>query len=60
MNIFLGNFDNHGQRIPVQVNVGDTILLPDFAGTEIKLNSEKYFVYRDSDVIGKLEKWFFF
>lgn len=56
MNIFLGNFDNHGQRIPVQVNVGDTILLPDFAGTEIKLNSEKYFVYRDSDVIGKLEK----
>jgi len=30
-------------------------LLPEYAGTEVKLNNEKYFVYRDSDVIGKLE-----
>ena len=52
----IGSFDNNGKRIPLEVKVGDTVLLPEFSGTEIKLDNQKYYVFRDSDVIGKLEK----
>jgi chaperonin GroES len=39
------------------VSVGQTVLLPSYAGTKIKLGDEQeYWVYRDDDIIGTLEE----
>ncbi len=39
------------------VKVGQTVLLPGYAGAKIKLADEQeYFVYRDDDIIGILEE----
>jgi co-chaperonin GroES (HSP10) len=31
------------------------VLLPDFGGTKIVLEGEDFFLFRDSDILGKLE-----
>lgn len=50
-----GNFNDAGQRIPLTVQLGDTVLLPDFGGQTIELTDGEYFLYRDTDVLGVLE-----
>lgn len=50
-----GNFDNEGNRIPLTVKVGDTVLLPDFGGQTVELSNGEFFLFRDSDVLGVLE-----
>ncbi|KRX06796.1 GroES (chaperonin 10)-like protein [Pseudocohnilembus persalinus] len=50
-----GNMTTEGKIIPVSVKVGDTVLLPDFGGQKVQVNSEELFIFRDSEVIGVLE-----
>ena len=50
-----GNFDEAGRRIPIGVNIGDTVLLPDFGGQTIELADGEFYLYRDTDVLGVLE-----
>jgi co-chaperonin GroES (HSP10) len=39
------------------VKVGQTVLLPMYAGVKLKLADEKeYWVYRDDDILGILEE----
>merc|ERR1712050_491197 len=35
--------------------VGDKVMLPDFGGVEIKLEEEKFMLFRQDDPIGKFE-----
>lgn len=35
-----GAHDNNGKNIPMSVKVGDTVLLPEFGGSKIKLNDQ--------------------
>ena len=51
-----GAFDSTGKVIPISVKKGDTVLLPDYGGNLVQLKGGEYWVYRDSDVIGKLYK----
>lgn len=51
-----GQFGADGNVIPVVVKKGDTVLLPDYGGTKIDLADGEFWVYRDSDIVGKLEK----
>merc|ERR1712228_176044 len=44
-----------GQLIPLTVAVGENVLLPEFGGTEIDLQGEKFMIYRDLDFLGKME-----
>jgi len=37
------------------VKTGDKILLPEFGGTKVKLGDEELLIFRDTDIIGKLE-----
>lgn len=50
-----GHHDNNGKLIPLAVKVGDKVLLPEFGGTRVKLGDEELYIFRDSDIIGKLE-----
>lgn len=47
-----GQLTDRGERIPLSVQVHDIILFPKYAGTEVKLNKEKYLIMRDTDILG--------
>ncbi|XP_043696144.1 10 kDa chaperonin, mitochondrial-like [Telopea speciosissima] len=49
-----GTRDKAGNVIPVSVNEGDTVLLPDYGGTQVKLGDKEFHLYRDDDILGTL------
>ncbi|KAI4373637.1 hypothetical protein MLD38_011743 [Melastoma candidum] len=49
-----GSRDRDGNLIPVTVKEGDTVLLPEYGGTEVKLDNKEYHLYRDDDILGTL------
>ncbi|KAK0574001.1 hypothetical protein LWI29_016799 [Acer saccharum] len=49
-----GGRDSQGKTIPVAFKEGDTVLLPDYGGTEIKLDEKQFHLYRDEDILGTL------
>ncbi len=45
-----------GQRVPLDVNVGDVVLYSKYGGTEVKYRGEEYLVLSARDVLAVLEK----
>jgi chaperonin GroES len=50
-----GAFDNNGKIVPLSVKVGDRVLLPEYGGQKVKLNDQELYIYRDTEIVGKLE-----
>ena len=48
--------DKDGKVIAFDVKKGDTVLLPKYGGTEIKLDGKKLQLVREEDLLGVLEK----
>ena len=48
--------DKDGKEIAFDVKVGDTILLPKYGGTEVKLGDQKLQLVREEDLLGVLVK----
>ena len=48
--------DKYGKEIKFDVKKGDTVLLPKYGGTEIKLDGKKLQLVREEDLLGVLEK----
>lgn len=46
-----GGRNDDGERIAVEVGVGDRILYSKFAGTEIKLDGDEYLVLAERDIL---------
>lgn len=44
-----------GTLIPVLSAVGDKVLLPEYGGSLVKLGEQEYHLFRDDDILGKLE-----
>jgi len=50
-----GERDREGKLIPVALKEGDTVLLPEYGGTEVKLAADKqYLLFREHDILGTL------
>ncbi|XP_061358880.1 10 kDa chaperonin, mitochondrial-like [Gastrolobium bilobum] len=49
-----GLHSKDGKVIPVAVKEGDTVLLPEYGGTEVKLENKEYHLFRDDDILGTL------
>ncbi|KAI4385397.1 hypothetical protein MLD38_003428 [Melastoma candidum] len=49
-----GARDRDGKLIPVTFKEGDTVLLPEYGGTEVKLGDKEYHLFRDDDILGTL------
>ncbi|XP_042480237.1 10 kDa chaperonin, mitochondrial-like [Macadamia integrifolia] len=49
-----GARDRDGKLIPVAVKEGDTVLLPEYGGTTVKLGDKEYQLFRDDDILGTL------
>ncbi len=45
-----------GQRLPLDINVGDTVIYSKYGGTEVKYNNEEYLILSARDVLAVLEK----
>ncbi|XP_025095803.1 10 kDa heat shock protein, mitochondrial-like [Pomacea canaliculata] len=50
-----GTVTEKGDTIPVSVQVGDKVLLPEYGGTKLVLEEKEYFLFRDGDILGKFE-----
>lgn len=50
-----GSRDRDGKVIPPSVKSGDKVLLPEYGGTKVTLEEKEYFLFRDSDILGKFE-----
>ena len=50
-----GRLDDNGQRVPLDVTAGDTVLYSKYGGTEIKIDGQDLLVLRESDVLAKVE-----
>lgn len=46
-----GKLLDNGERVPLEVKEGDTVLFAKYAGTEVKLDGEEYMVIKESDVL---------
>jgi len=44
-----------GTVTPLAVQEGDKVALPEFGGTKIELNNEEYVIFREHEILGKLE-----
>jgi len=47
--------DKDGNLRSLNVGVGDKVLLPEYGGTKITLENTEYFLFRDTDILGKFE-----
>jgi len=46
-----GRIDDKGNRVPVDVAVGDVVVYSKYGGTEIKYNGEEYLILSARDVL---------
>ncbi|MBA4384512.1 MAG: co-chaperone GroES [Anaerolinea sp.] len=46
-----GDRDEDGDRIEMDVKVGDTVLFAKYGGTEIKVDGKKLLILRESDLL---------
>ncbi|MBO8158269.1 MAG: co-chaperone GroES [Thermosyntropha sp.] len=50
-----GARDEKGERIPMDVNVGDKIIFSKYAGTEVKIDGEEYLILSERDVLAVIK-----
>lgn len=45
-----------GKRLPLDVKVGDRILIGKYTGTEVKLQDTEYIILREEEVLGVIKR----
>jgi chaperonin GroES len=51
-----GRITDDGQRIPLDVKVGDIVIYAKYGGSEIKIDNEELIILREADVLAKKVK----
>ena len=51
-----GRVTDDGKRLPMDVQVGDTIIYAKYSGSEVKLGAEEYLIVSESDVLAVLNR----
>ena len=46
-----GRLTDAGERIPVDLAVGDTVVYPQYVGTEFKQDGEEYLIIGEDDIL---------
>lgn len=47
-----GRLDKTGKPIPMQVKVGDKVLIGKYAGTEVKIDDTEHVIVKEDEVLG--------
>jgi chaperonin GroES len=51
-----GARDDEGNRIAMDVSIGDKVLFAKYGGTEVKMDGDKLLILRESDILAILEE----
>ncbi|HKG49630.1 MAG TPA: co-chaperone GroES, partial [Actinomycetales bacterium] len=51
-----GRVDDNGNRVPLDVAVGDKVIYSKYGGTEVKYDGEEYLILSARDVLAKVSK----
>ena len=51
-----GKLNESGNRVKIDLKVGDKVLYGKYAGTEIKIDGEDYLLMREDDILGVVTK----
>jgi len=51
-----GGRNERGETVPLSVQVGDSVLLPEYGGTKVEVDEKEYFLYREHDILAKLQE----
>jgi len=51
-----GKVNDDGKNTPLQVKVGDRILVGKYSGTDIKFDDQEYLILREDEVLAVVEK----
>ena len=51
-----GRVDDNGNRVPIDVAVGDKVLYSKYGGTEVKFGADEYLVLSARDVLAIVER----
>mmetsp|Transcript_5676 Transcript_5676/g.10423 ORF Transcript_5676/g.10423 Transcript_5676/m.10423 type:complete len:103 (+) Transcript_5676:69-377(+) len=47
-----GRLSKEGELLPMNVQIGDTVVVPEYGGVTLKFDNEDYQVFRDDDMVG--------
>lgn len=50
-----GKMNEAGQRVALEVKVGDRVLFSKYGGTEVKIDGEDFLIMREDDILGIVE-----
>ena len=50
-----GRFDDKGERVPMDVKVGDKVVFSKYGGTELKYGNEEFLVLGARDILAIIE-----
>ena len=51
-----GGRDESGKLVPLDLRVGDRILVGKWSGTEVKIDGEDLIIMKESDILGVVDK----
>ncbi|GBG31382.1 10 kDa chaperonin [Hondaea fermentalgiana] len=50
-----GRRDQNGNIVPMTVEVGDKVLLPEYGGQAVQFGDEEFQLFRNDDILGKYQ-----
>ena len=50
-----GKLNDSGERVAIDVAVGDRVLFSKYGGTEVKLDGEDFLIMREDDILGVIQ-----
>lgn len=50
-----GARNDKGDIIPLQLNVGDRVLLPEYGGLKVSVEEREFHIFREADIVGKFQ-----
>lgn len=45
-----------GQHVPLGVQAGDTVLLPEYGGQKVEIDDTEFHLFREADILAKVQK----
>lgn len=52
-----GRVDDNGNRVPVDVAVGDVVIYSKYGGTEVKYGGDEFIILSSRDILAIVEKY---
>jgi len=49
-----GKMNDKGERIPLDVKVGDRVLFGKYSGNDIKIEDEEYMILKEDEILAKI------